>query len=344
MQPGITIREFTSRIENNHRSRKDYLVSTDQMIMRPLIDDDEENKLALEFKGPDGPQSFVISPLAHRQICTHVDIGAKYYDRLLAEAPRLLSLNVNQWFHLTPDLQMIRTAGSIVRAFLSSRYHRIDNHHVAEIIFPVLVSQHLRPISMDIGNQLYIQAINPHLSEKVGDDLVYAGFCIKNSELGGTCTVSPLLYNANRANVIITQDWKYRPSQSSKITTTEALWEQDSKKAAEFQTLLRIREAALDAIEPEKFRQRVERLRYLSRLRVSNKLRCIARIAQRYEFNDNEKHILTDFLGKAQHHTALTLVNAIVSMPGKTYDRSIHLQEVGGLILNSTDWDYLLGA
>jgi hypothetical protein len=55
-----------------------------------------------------------------------------------AEAPELLARNVNHWFAAKPAQRMVRTLDGGARAFLSSRYARIDNLEVAETVLPVL--------------------------------------------------------------------------------------------------------------------------------------------------------------------------------------------------------------
>lgn len=51
------------------------------------------------------------------------------------EYPSLLDENINRWFQKTPERRMLRTLDGNIRAFLSDRYHRLDNLELAVAVF-----------------------------------------------------------------------------------------------------------------------------------------------------------------------------------------------------------------
>jgi hypothetical protein len=105
-----------------------------------------------------------------------------------ADAPALLADNVNHWFQETPERRMIRTLDGQARAFLSDRYHRIDNERIADAVLPVLVADcgHGAVVSCCItDSKLYLQALFPRLEGEVKTgDPVQGGVIISNGEIG----------------------------------------------------------------------------------------------------------------------------------------------------------------
>ena len=119
MLKGLGLVELAQKIEDNKSLKKDFGVDTAQIEMRST------DKGMLLDLGQHG--SFPLLPLAHDQIGQRTGIPAKYYDKMLAEAPQLLANNVTHWFHNAPEDRMVRCLGNNTRAFLSRRYQRIEN-------------------------------------------------------------------------------------------------------------------------------------------------------------------------------------------------------------------------
>ncbi|MEG0936362.1 MAG: DUF932 domain-containing protein, partial [Clostridia bacterium] len=76
-------------------------------------------------------EQFGMTDLFHRQLGSSLGIPSKYYDKMQAELPSLLSQNVNGWLRTRDSRQTIRTLDGSARAFLSDRYRRIDNYEIA---------------------------------------------------------------------------------------------------------------------------------------------------------------------------------------------------------------------
>lgn len=78
-------------------------------------------------------------PLTHHaqgQIAAWAEIPRKYYEKMREDAPDLLQQNVNHWFSLFDGNRMIRTLDGTARAFLSDRYHRMDNEESPTLFYP----------------------------------------------------------------------------------------------------------------------------------------------------------------------------------------------------------------
>jgi hypothetical protein len=137
MKQGRSIMELAAEIDRQSHAKKDYVADTRKLEMETVFQPGGNPTTALKIVNGEDTR-MPIGQTAHRQIAERVQIPAKYYDRMMVEAPGLLVENVNHWFKNSPDRRLIRTLDGRARAFLSDRYQRIDNNHIAEAVLPVL--------------------------------------------------------------------------------------------------------------------------------------------------------------------------------------------------------------
>lgn len=137
MKSGRTIQEMAAEIQRQGEAKADYMVDTRCLHME--IWDDQPYLLALDESGHDLMEPLDIQATAHRQLSTYLDIPLKYYEKMRLQDPELLARNVNRWLQrIQPDYRMLRALDGHARAFLSSRYRRLDNYDVAGIVTPVV--------------------------------------------------------------------------------------------------------------------------------------------------------------------------------------------------------------
>jgi hypothetical protein len=205
MKSGKSLVELAQAIEKQRGRKRDFIADTRHLRMQPT---DRGPALIVEERG------YPLTPIAHQQLGERVGIPAKYYERMRSDAPELLARNVNHWFGQAPERRMVRTLGGDARAFLSDRYQRIDNAHVAEVTLPVLAdTPGIEVVSTEITEKrMYIKAITPRIAGevRVGDE-VQAGVMITNSEVGlGAITVAPLLFRLVCLNGMVVEDNRFR--------------------------------------------------------------------------------------------------------------------------------------
>ena len=136
MKAGKTIQELAAEITRQNKAKVDYLVNTASVHMEPC--GGAPLLHVLDDKGEDLVEPLDVRQTAHEQIGTYLNIPRKYYERMRAEDPELLSYNVNRWFSKQPEQRMLRTIDGHARAFLSKRYRRIDNYDVATSALPII--------------------------------------------------------------------------------------------------------------------------------------------------------------------------------------------------------------
>ncbi len=254
MKTGKSLTELAMELERQSSAKTDYIANTLALEMTP------NGNLAIEG---DSHQEFPITAHAHAQIAARLDIPAKYYNRMKAEVPELLAANVNKWFHSKPSRRMVRTLDGSMRAFLSDRYRRLDNFDLASAALPILagMGEGIEIVSSELtGSRMYIKAINRRLelSVKKGD-VVQAGVCITNSEVGiGSLKVEPLVYRLICLNGLIAQDYatkKYHVGRVADEGEAYELYSDETLKADDKAFYLKVQDTVRAAVDVAKFGQ-----------------------------------------------------------------------------------------
>ena len=182
---GMNLIELAQEIVRRAEAKRDFVADTPDLVF-------EGGALAIGHAG-----AFPLTDHAHGQIADRVGIPKRYYDRMRAESPALLANNVNHWFQAMPERRMVRTLDGRARAFLSDRYHRIDNEQIADAVLPVLLESggHGAVVSCCItDSKLYIQALFPRLEGEVRrGDPVQGRVIVSNGEIGnGALDIRPI--------------------------------------------------------------------------------------------------------------------------------------------------------
>ena len=201
MKSGSTLQNIANRLYEQRTASVDLLVQEPAITMSP------DGSIGV----PDTP-ALDPTPLAHRQIGTHLGIPAPYYDRMRTDAPELLAGNVNRWLaDHTDGVRMLRTLSPTVdvwedagkwrpqhtlRAFLSNRYRPLDNYDLAQAVLPELDANGFTLRSHELTDtHLYLKAV---LEERTLDvavgDAVAIGVSIRNSDVGcSSLSIAPFV-------------------------------------------------------------------------------------------------------------------------------------------------------
>ena len=265
MKAGLTIEELAAEIMRQNTIKEDYVVNSPNLQMDCW--DTELFLRVMDEQMADRLEPLEISDNAHRQIGARLGIPVKYYNRMLDEASPLLTQNVNYWFQKNPEQRMLRVMEGKVRAFLSNRYLRIDNHEVTCAVMPVIGEiPDVQFVSNQItDNHLYIKAVNPNLQRELSPGrTVQAGIVICNSETGmGTFYVSPLIYCPEYGIGMIADTGRVKRTHSGPVYRAEQnfLLRPESFLMAEDNAFLeKIRTAVRDALDETVFEGIVTRM------------------------------------------------------------------------------------
>lgn len=346
MNKGISLTELAQTIERQKEAKIDMIASTKALSML-----DDGKTLAIEAGS--ASQTYGINGTAHDQIGARLNIPAKYYDRMQAEAPALLARNVNEWFNRSDDKRMIRTLDGNVRAFLSNRYQRIDNHEIAEVALPVLAQiPDVQIVSCAITeHRMYIQALSPRVQGEVKKgDVVQAGVIVRNSEIGsGSVSIDTLIYRLICLNGMVAPDAGFKAYHVGRqVVDTEQLWADDTRKADDRTVLLKVRDMVTAAVNEKRFQGIVNQMAGLTDRRVvGNPVKVVEVLGKTIGTNETEQGGILRSLIEGGDLSAWGLLNAVTAQAHTSqYDRSVEFESAGGKLLNlpANDWTRILEA
>jgi hypothetical protein len=286
-----------------------------------------------------------VGALAHRQIGTHLKIPAGYYDRMQAENPTLLAQNVNSWFRLHPAERMVRTLDGAARAFLSSRYRRIDHLEILQAVLPIIGDMpDARFESCQITeSRMYIKIVNPRLQTEVTrGDIVQAGVMITNSETGqGAVCIQPLIFRLLCLNGLVVNEAATRKHHVGRIQAAEENYQLYSDKtlhADDQAFLLKVQDTVRAAVDEARFSMVVEMMRSASQAQMNtNDVPAVVKLAgKNYGLTEGETDCVLNRLIEDHNYTQYGLVNAVTrhSQDIDSYDRASDLEAIGYNILS----------
>lgn len=298
-----------------------------------------------------GVSEFQVTDHTHSQIATFAGIPRKYYDKLKLEAPALLAQNVNHWFETTPSNRMIRTLDGKARAFLSDRYHRVDNDIIAQIALEELLSgdcRHSDIVSTSITEQrLYLQVKFPRIEGEVKrGDIVQGGILITNGEIGnGAISIRPLVYRLICENGMVRadrghQEGSYRRNHIGRRITADEnfqVYSQETLDADDTAIALKVRDTIRNFADGKWFADLMQKMQAAAQGEtIRNPIPAVTELANRYGIRQQERdNILTQLIGNGDY-TRWGLLNSVTAVANDhdNYDRAVELEELGGKVLD----------
>ena len=357
MKQGLTQEQLAAEIKRQLDGKTDYTAATTKLQMLPT---DEGQRLHIGDHGQHG-----ITDTAHSQISERLGIPLKYYRRMLVEAPELLADNVNHWFQNNPDTRMIRTLDGNARAFLSTRYRRMDHHDLAGAVLPAIFNSGARIHSCNLGtDKMYIQAVVESVRKTIpppsnGNShgtshpvTVSPGIVISNSETGlGTLSIQPAVHFLNCTNMAIWAQHALRKRHLGQIVQVHE--DTDIQEFLSDRTLelndaalwATVKDMATGALAGKVFDSIVNELQKAREdtLPSSAIIPTVEKLADSRNLPDSEKDSILDYLIQGGDLTRFGLSNAVTraSQDMESYDRAIYLEQVGGDVIRMpvTDWD-----
>lgn len=345
MKQGKTLVELAQEIERQSKNREDMIADTRAIAM------DGHGDLRIVDSG----KTLAVTDHAHRQIGDRVGIPAKYYDRMRKEAPGLLATNVNNWFAQNPEKRLIRTLDGYARAFLSDRYQRIDNNHVAEVVLPVLSqTPGIEIMSAEITeSRLYIKAVTHSVSgeiksKRVGD-FVEAGVLISNSEVGlGAVQVMPFFHFLVCTNGMVRNKEGLRAAHlGTKLDGDDyvaSILTDETRKHLDQGVLLKVRDTITAAMDPDRFAEAVRKMQGLTTQYVSgDPAKAIEVLADDFGMIGDERSSVLRHLIEGGDLSRYGVMNAVTRTAAdlESYDRATEFEAMGGRILDlpAANWE-----
>lgn len=343
MKAGLTLNEMAAEITRQHAMKADYLVDTRRMQMEPSGSQlflnllDENGNMAVE--------PLEVNQIAHRQIGTGLNIPATFYDRMLESHPDLLAHNVNTLFQRESSTRMLRTLGGTARAFLSSRYRRIDNMEIANIVLPVIAEMgtDIRFESCQItDSRMYIKVVNPRLEAAVSPgDIVQSGMIISNSEVGhGSVSIQPLIYRLVCSNGMVVNDARTRRNHVGRTNNAEddlVVYSQETEQAIDRAFVLKIQDTVRSVVDQARFDRVIGLMKNAKDAKMNTEdVPALVKLACReFKITEEESGGVLQHLIEGKDLSLYGLSNAVTryAQDVESYDRSTKLESIGYSVL-----------
>lgn len=337
MKKGKEITELGLLLDQQLPLKHDYIVDSRRLELVP-----KDHGVLLDLQtNDDVREELGLTDIAHRQLGEALNIPAKYYGRMLTDAPALLSENANYWFAHQPKTRMVRTLAGNARAFLSNKYARVDNYDVFKAVLPILGS--LPGIQFEscelTESNMYIKAVNPRLQADVSvGDTVQAGVLISNSEIGmGTVTVTPLIFRLVCTNGMVVNDGgikRRHVGRTIELDDNFSLFSDATKKAEDTAFLMKIRDVVKVAADEARFHSVVDRMKQAkdTGMTTRNIPGVVELAARHFSITEDEtKGVVGHLLNDGDGYSLYGLANAITAQAQEvsSYDRSTELEKTG---------------
>lgn len=370
MKTGKSILELAQEITRQQTAKRDFLVPKGKMEMQiaKTMDkasgaDRDEPRLVLHNGHP---QEFPLTQYAHGQVSSKLAIPKQYYDRMMAEAPHLLAMNVNEWLGRSDDKRMVRTLDGNVRALLSDKYRPLENADLAEAVLPVLNDLKVEIISCEItATRLYIKAVDKRIEKdiptgrKMGDgshvffDTLSPAITIGNSEVGaGTLFVNRGILTKACTNLATIEKAVRKYHVGARADIGEDVYEllsDRTKQVSDAAIFMQVRDVVKAAFEEAQFVAMAERVTGMVSDRLHGDLDKVVEVAAKtLGMHDSERGSVLKHLAEGGDLTRYGLFNAVTRTAEDLgdYDRATEFEKMGGQIIElpRSDWQRIANA
>ncbi len=354
MKQGKSLNELAMELTRIQETAKDYIVPVQKMKMN--------EGGAIEFQNGTS-QTLTLNNWSAGQIATYAEIPKQYFDRIRLESPKLLSENVNHSLARIEseakqakktESRMIRTLDGNIRAFLSSRYRRLDSFDLLNETLPTLIENKFQVVSSEITERrLYLKCVTAKIEGEVAKgDVVQYGVMISTSDVGaGSLRIEPFLNRLVCLNGMImatTMKQRHLGTNQAEREVMELLTDKtrELNDKAFFAT---VRDVLLGTMKPEIFQREIEKLKVASEQKITNfDLDKVVELSMEQVGvkGDNVKSSILQALASGNEGAGLTqwgLANSFTRAAQAAdldYDTATDLERAGGEIitLNAKQW------
>lgn len=339
MKQGKSITELAQEIERQRDAKVDMLADTRRLSYT------NEGQLRIS----NGQSSdYPVNRFALNQIAERVGIPLRYANLMQERAPELLSTNINHWFQSNPEQRLVRTLDGRVRAFLSDRYQRIDNNHVAEAILPVLSEvPGIDFLSTEVTeSRLYIKAVTHAVraevkSRRVGD-FVEAGIMISNSEIGaGSLQVLPFFHFLICTNGMVRNKDGMRAYHVGRRNVADEnmahVLSDQTKRLEDMTVLSKVRDVVKAALDETKFMGAINAMVETTKEMIQgDPVAAVQVLGESYGMSQVERSSVLKHLIEGADLSRYGVMNAVTRTAEdlESYDRATEFETIGGAILD----------
>lgn len=353
MKTGKSLTELAAELERQSKAKRDFVSPTNDLEIE-YAPSHETDKLGLRVNGFG---TFGIRDIAHEQIAGRLQIPQKYYDKMRADAPELLTRNVNHWFKERPEQRMVRTLDGSARAFLSGRYRPIENDDIGRVTIETLIGMGAKVESAEITERrMYIKAFAPALTTKIPTvgDIVSAGIIVTNSEVGhGAFKVEPMIMVLRCTNGLIVNASsmrKYHVGRShGEAEEATEMFTNATREADDKVLMMKAHDIVKASFQRATFEAVVGRMAQAHANKITGDVvQAVEVTREKFGLREGEKNDILQVLIRRGDLSQYGMVDAITeaSQRVEDYDRATELERLGGAVLElgPRDWSVIAEA
>jgi len=277
-----------------------------------------------------GGDPHAVTKTCHAQIAERLDIPAKYYHRMVSEAPGLLAENVNTWLDRTKKDFFVRRLDDSVRAVLSDRYRVIDH---LDFLYSALNELQGHDVEIEAcylsETEMNIKVKSNRLKDFIRDrgDLMIGGLLLTNSETGHKALrLEPRLYRVQCTNGMVLEQF---------TTRQVHLGSGNGNGGGESDDMiyLSIRRSIRELFS--RFGEIIQTLRDNTEIKVRNIQAVINNLVEHYGLNENQKANILMAFGAEPDHDKYGIANAVTraARMEASWETGVELEKIGGRII-----------
>lgn len=340
---------LAARLGADARSKQDFVAPAAHITMNPGA------TLSIG-----SASSVEVNDHGHGQIADYTGIPKPYYDKLLESSKPILAANVNHWMAKKgAERRLVRTLDGKVRALLSDRYQRIDNHEVAEVALNALsMVPGLRVVSSAVTEQrLYIKPVSEGVQEKVtgsrrAGDIVEAGVMVSNSEVGlGSVSIQPFVLFLACTNGMVRNKQGLRAAHVGRRidTALEGLLSDSTRRLEDELVLRKVQDVIQHAFDKIAFRRFIDQLEASVQQPITGDVNAAVQIlGPNLGLTGGERQSVLRHLIEGGDLSRYGLMNAVTRTAGDvdSYDRATELESAGFRLVEMPrqDWEVISAA
>jgi hypothetical protein len=305
---------------------------------RPLKWDEKVNSSYLQMVLSENQMRFQIdrvygreNPLAitkpcHSQIAERFEIPAKYYQKMVNEAPDLLTENVNAWLKKSEKDFFIRGLDNSVRAFLSERYRVIDHLDVLYCSLNELQAHEAEFEDCFLSEtEMNVKVKSNKLKDFVRhkDDLIIGGLLLTNSETGHKALrVEPRTFRVKCSNGMVIEEFMTRQIHLG-----------NDHDMPDEMIYLSIRRSIRELFS--RFGEIIQTLKETTEIKVNNPQRVINNVVEHYRLSETQKENILIAFGAEPEYDKYGIANAVTraAQGEESWEKGIELERVGGKLI-----------
>ena len=356
MKSELSLMQLAQELERQQHAKKDYLVTETAMEARTVVDDGGVRTVVLAI---DQVGEYTLTPHAHGQLGTYLQIPKRYYFRMLYKVPELLCTNLNHWLHQHAGSQrLVRTLDGSVRGFLSNSYRPLDHFDFAEVALQEI--HEVGDIEVESAaitdTRMYLKAVSTRMEGEVREgDIVRWGVALSNSEVGaGKLRVDPLIFRLACVNGAVTREHVgtyARRHVGSKVTShldVSPLLSDETQQVDDDGFWLAIRHVIRGIFNWENFERVLETWRAAAVRDIQVDLPNVVEVTlKHHKLPDHMRSGILDHLRRDGDRSQYGLANAVTrySQDVDSYETATELEEIGANIMAMDEraWARLTG-